>query len=74
MQELRCRHVWRGRTETAGRPPAGWTKSLGKGTGHKPTEEVTDHYAPDTAIWLLQRHDAAKANGGGDARGNLRRL
>ena len=47
-------------------------KKLGKGTGHKPTKEVTDHYAPDTAIWLLQRHDAAKANGGGDAGGNLR--
>ena len=48
------RHVWRGRTETADRPPPIGRKKLGKGTGHKPTKEVTDHCAPDTATWFLQ--------------------
>ena len=70
MRELGCRHVWSLKRLT-GLLQVG-RKKLRKGTGHKPTKEVTDHNAPDTAIWLLQRRDAAKANGCGDARGNLR--
>ena len=37
-QELRCRHVWRGRTETAGRPPAGWMKKIGQRNGPQADE------------------------------------
>ena len=53
MRELRCRHVWRGRQASCR-----LDEKMRKGTSHKPTKEVTDHNAPDTATWLLSGEPA----------------